>query len=69
MAKKLKLNLGYPIGGIPPFGYNKKVKIFIDEDLIKFNKIFCAAGTPNSIFEIEPKRLLQISEATIIDVK
>lgn len=68
-ADEIKEYVGYPIGGIPPFGHDNKVIIFIDEDLLKFEKIFCAGGTPNTIFEINPHELLKITSAEVIKVK
>ncbi len=68
-GEEIKANLGYPIGGIPPFGYTKEIEVFMDKDLMKFDIIFCAAGTPNSVFEISPAKLVALSNAKIINIK
>ena len=61
---------GFPIGGVPAFCHKTKIKyVFIDQDLIKFEKVWSAAGTPHSIFEIPTKDLIQLSEAKIADIK
>ena len=48
---------GYTIGGVSPIGHLTKTKIYIDENLKKFDSIFAAAGHPNAVFEIDFKNL------------
>ncbi|MBY0613219.1 MAG: YbaK/EbsC family protein [Beijerinckiaceae bacterium] len=57
---------GYAIGGIPPFGHRNRIKAFIDIDLLRFDLVYAAAGTPNSTFAIPPDDLRRASEATPI---
>ena len=61
---------GFPIGGVPAFCHKTPMKhIFIDEDLVKFEKVWSAAGTPHAIFEIPTKDLTELSGAKITDIK
>jgi Cys-tRNA(Pro) deacylase len=60
---------GYAIGGVPPVGHKTPLKTYIDEDLLQYQTIWAAAGTPNAVFEITPPELLRISSATIVDIK
>ena len=48
---------GYTIGGVSPIGHLNKTKIYIDENLKKFDSIFAAAGHPNAVFEIDFENL------------
>jgi Cys-tRNA(Pro) deacylase len=68
-AEFVKNKTGYSIGGVPPIGHNEKILTLIDEDLTKQNKIWAAAGTPHSVFELTPKQLLQITEGKVISIK
>lgn len=53
---------GFAIGGVSPVGHKTKIElIFIDEDLLKFNDIWAAAGTPNSVFNINSQDLLKVT--------
>ncbi|HSH41833.1 MAG TPA: YbaK/EbsC family protein [Arenicellales bacterium] len=52
---------GYAIGGVPPFGHPQQVETLIDEDLLAFDEIWAAAGTPNAVFPIRSERLLEIT--------
>ncbi|MBS0185706.1 MAG: YbaK/EbsC family protein [Proteobacteria bacterium] len=61
---------GFAIGGIPPIGHAQKIDlIFIDEDLLKFDTLWAAAGTPNSVFSIKGKDLCLLTEAKVVSVK
>lgn len=60
---------GYAIGGVPPFGHATEMPVFMDRDLLSYPVVWAAAGRPDSVFEIEPRRLRELSRATVIDVK
>ncbi len=60
---------GFAIGGIPPLGHKTTIDfIFIDEDLLNFDKVWAAAGTPNSVFEIGSKELVKITGGKVLKV-
>ncbi len=60
---------GYAIGGVPPFGHATDLRVFMDRDLLGHRVVWAAAGRPDSVFEIEPERLRQLSQATVADLR
>jgi Cys-tRNA(Pro) deacylase len=60
---------GFAIGGVPPVGHRHSLKIFIDEDLLKYEEIWAAAGTPHAVFKLTPDELKMITDGTVISVK
>ena len=60
---------GYAIGGVPPLGYATAVDAFMDVDLFRFDRIWAAAGSPFSVFAIEPARLRDANGARVMDLK
>src|SRR5947209_6868463 len=48
---------GFAIGGVPPVGHLERFPIFVDRDLLQYDIIYAAAGTPNTIFPITPADL------------
>jgi prolyl-tRNA editing enzyme YbaK/EbsC (Cys-tRNA(Pro) deacylase) len=60
---------GYEVGGVPPFGHLKETIKIIDEDLFKYDLIWGAGGTADTVFPITPEKLKEISKADIRDVK
>ena len=48
---------GFAIGGVPPLGHAGPVSVFMDRGLFRFARVWAAAGSPFSVFAIEPARL------------
>lgn len=60
---------GFAIGGVPPIGHKQIIKTLIDEDLLKFNELWAAAGTPNAVFNLKSQDLEKITHGKIISIK
>ena len=60
---------GFPIGGVPPFGHDTKLRVFIDLDLLQYEEVWAAAGTWNDNFAIAPNDLVRISDGIVTDLK
>jgi prolyl-tRNA editing enzyme YbaK/EbsC (Cys-tRNA(Pro) deacylase) len=60
---------GFAIGGVPPLGHSERLEIFIDEDLLQFEEIWAAAGTPRAVFKLTPQDLQKITGGRVICVK
>ncbi len=60
---------GYAIGGVPPFGHTSPTAILMDEDLMQYDVVWGAGGTPQTVFPITPEQLRVLSGATVEDVK
>ena len=41
----------------------------MDRDLLGYPVVWAAAGRPDSVFEIEPGRLRELSDAVVLDLK
>ena len=52
---------GYAIGGVAPVGHATKPTTFIDEDLLRFEVIWAAAGTPFAVFRLTPAELTRLT--------
>jgi prolyl-tRNA editing enzyme YbaK/EbsC (Cys-tRNA(Pro) deacylase) len=62
---------GYAIGGTPPFGHPRPLRTLVDPDLCRFEVVWAAAGSPDSVFPIAPSLLLRVTggEATEFAVR
>jgi len=67
-AEDVKQITGYTIGGVSPVGHLKKVNIYIDKNLDRFNDLYAAAGHPNCVFKISFINLVQITNGSILDI-
>ncbi|GDX34764.1 aminoacyl-tRNA deacylase [Actinomycetes bacterium] len=72
-ADAVRAATGYPIGGVPPFGHDTKLRVFIDPDLLQYDGVidfvWAAAGTWNDVFAIAPNDLARISGGVVTDLK
>ncbi len=59
-ADEVRAITGYAVGGVPPIGHATPLPVYVDEDLLKYEVVYAAAGTPNAAFPIAPGRLLEI---------
>jgi len=68
-ADTTKETTGYSIGGVPPFGHKNAMTLYIDDDLTKFEVIWAAAGTPNTVFAITPEVLVEATQGEVANLK
>jgi prolyl-tRNA editing enzyme YbaK/EbsC (Cys-tRNA(Pro) deacylase) len=59
---------GFAIGGVPPLGHATPFAIFIDEDLLRLDSLWAAAGHPNSLFQLSPSDLTRLAPGTVTKV-
>jgi prolyl-tRNA editing enzyme YbaK/EbsC (Cys-tRNA(Pro) deacylase) len=60
---------GFAIGGIPPLGHATALTTYMDEDLLHYAEVWAAAGTPTAVFRVDPAKLREATEATVIAVR
>jgi prolyl-tRNA editing enzyme YbaK/EbsC (Cys-tRNA(Pro) deacylase) len=68
-ADYVRKHTGFVIGGVPPIGHLEKLDVFIDEDLLQYEEIWAAAGTPNAVFKLTPSDLIKMTDGRIISIK
>jgi prolyl-tRNA editing enzyme YbaK/EbsC (Cys-tRNA(Pro) deacylase) len=57
-AREAREATGFSIGGIPPLGHDSDLPTVVDESLRRFERVWCAAGTPHAVFETGVDELL-----------
>jgi prolyl-tRNA editing enzyme YbaK/EbsC (Cys-tRNA(Pro) deacylase) len=60
---------GFAIGGVPPVAHATDLLIFCDRDLLAYDTVWAAAGTPHAVFEIAPAELVRVTGARVADLK
>jgi prolyl-tRNA editing enzyme YbaK/EbsC (Cys-tRNA(Pro) deacylase) len=56
---------GFAIGGVPPYGHPRPLRTILDEDLLGYETMWAAAGTPTAVFPIAPDELVRRTCATV----
>lgn len=59
---------GFAIGGVPPTGHPKPLRTLIDGDLLEFDEIWAAAGTPRAVFCMPASQLMEVTDGKVEDI-
>jgi prolyl-tRNA editing enzyme YbaK/EbsC (Cys-tRNA(Pro) deacylase) len=59
---------GYAVGGVPPYGHKKPIRTLLDKDLLQYDTIYAAAGTPDSLFPVSPQKLIKLAKAEVVSI-
>ena len=68
-AEYVRQRTGYAIGGVPPVGHVESLVCVVDEDLLQYEHIWAAAGTPRAVFRLTPADLQRITDGRVVSVK
>ena len=68
-AAFVREHTGYAIGGVPPFAHVHPIETVVDEDLLAYELVWAAAGTPRAVFGIAPERLVVVSGGRVARVR
>jgi prolyl-tRNA editing enzyme YbaK/EbsC (Cys-tRNA(Pro) deacylase) len=68
-AEVVRAATGFPIGGVPPLGLVSRLPVFVDPDLLDYEQVWAAAGTPRHVFGVEPQALVAATDGTVVDLR
>jgi len=68
-GRTVRARTGFAIGGVSPLGHAGDVAVYIDEDLLRFDTVWAAAGAPNSVFRATPEDIARASGATPLEMR
>jgi prolyl-tRNA editing enzyme YbaK/EbsC (Cys-tRNA(Pro) deacylase) len=67
--EEARVATGFAVGGTPPFGHPEPLQAFLDRDLLAFEEVWAAAGTPDSVFRTTPEELRRTTRAQVADFR
>jgi len=67
-ADAVRKATSYSIGGVPPIGFPAPIPTFIDRDLLRYDVVWAAAGTPRHVFPIAPQDLVRITGGRVAEL-
>lgn len=59
---------GFAIGGIPPIGHIRTVRVIMDPDLGRYPVVWAAAGLSTAVFPVAPGTLRILSNAVVAPI-
>ena len=60
--------VGFIIGGVPPMGFDKPVRILMDKSVKRFAEVFSSGGSRESILRISVDELKNATKCELVDV-
>lgn len=67
-AMEARTLTGFVIGGIPPIGHERPIRVFMDPALGRYRTVWAAAGLPTAVFEVAPGTLRMLANATVAPI-
>lgn len=68
-AEEVREATGFAVGGVPPFGHSTPIPIYCDPDLLQYDAVWAAGGTPHTVFPIAPRQLVDACAGIVTDLK
>ncbi|MEW1959500.1 YbaK/EbsC family protein [Kineococcus sp. NPDC059986] len=62
-APAVRAATGQPIGGVSPVGHPRRLRTVIDVDLLRYDVVWAAAGTPHTVFPTTFAELVRLCAA------
>jgi prolyl-tRNA editing enzyme YbaK/EbsC (Cys-tRNA(Pro) deacylase) len=67
-AKEARELTGFSIGGIPPIGFDRPIRVVMDPDLGRYPEVWAAAGLETTVFAVPPATLRILADATVVPI-
>lgn len=67
-AREARELTGFSIGGIPPLGHPRPVRVVMDPDLGRYPEVWAAAGHDGSVFPVSPAALRALTSAIVAEI-
>ena len=67
-ANFVRQRTGFAVGGVAPIGFAEPLHVYVDADLLKYDEVWAAAGTPRTVFRLSPAELVKITGGTVTAV-
>lgn len=67
-AREARDLTGFSIGGIPPIGFGRPVRVVMDPDLGRYPVVWAAAGLSTAVFPVPPATLRVLANATVVPI-
>jgi prolyl-tRNA editing enzyme YbaK/EbsC (Cys-tRNA(Pro) deacylase) len=64
-ADAVRAATGTAIGGVAPYGHPAPLETLVDEDLLAYDIVWAAAGTPRHVFPLTPSELVERTGGTV----
>ena len=65
----VRQHTGFAVGGVPPVAHVARIATFIDRDLLQYDEIWAAAGSPHAVFRLTPDDLQRMTGGEVVNLQ
>jgi Cys-tRNA(Pro)/Cys-tRNA(Cys) deacylase len=66
--KEAEVVSGYPPGGTPSVCHKAKMNVVLDDELLKYETIFCGGGSRDRLLELKTEDILRLNNAVTANI-
>jgi len=66
--RRVRDETGFAIGGVAPIGHKMAIVAFADNTLLRYGRVWAAAGAHDAVFAAEPAALIKAAGAKVADL-
>ena len=59
---------GYPTGGIPPVGHKKKSSVYVDNQVLENDYIWCGGGSRTKLIRLKVSEIIRLLSPQLCDI-
>lgn len=59
---------GYPTGGIPPVGHKKKLRVYVDSQILENEYIWCGGGSRTKLIRLKVSDVIRLLSPQLCDI-
>ena len=59
---------GYPTGGIPPVGYKRRLPVYLDQQALNNEYVWCGGGTRARLVKLKVQDIIRLVAPQICDI-
>jgi|OpeIllAssembly_1097287.scaffolds.fasta_scaffold01879_2 prolyl-tRNA editing enzyme YbaK/EbsC (Cys-tRNA(Pro) deacylase) len=67
-GEEVRARTSFAIGGVPPVGHSTPLNTLVDATLLRFEKLWAAAGAPNALFAIETQMFVTLTQGRVAEI-
>ncbi len=68
-AKIVLTATGYPIGTVPPFGFDQQLPTLMDSAMLSMTEVYAGGGSINYLLCVSPLEIIRVTSAEVLSLR
>jgi Cys-tRNA(Pro) deacylase len=67
-SETVAMQLGYEVGGVPPFGHVNLLPVLMDESVLEHEIVYAGGGSDHALLKVAPDIIQSVTQAQVLDL-